>query len=56
MTIRFLLDSNILSEPYRPMPNARVLQQLDNYRDEVSVASVGHLRMDRLRVLPIAMT
>ncbi len=26
MTIRFLLDSNILSELHRPMPNVRVLQ------------------------------
>lgn len=40
MTIRFLLDSNILSELHRPMPNVRVLQKLDHYRNEVSVASL----------------
>jgi tRNA(fMet)-specific endonuclease VapC len=40
MTIRFLLDSNILSEPSRPMPNTQVLHQLDLHRSEVGVASV----------------
>jgi len=40
MTVRFLLDSNILSEPSRPMPNAQVLNQLDLYRSQVGVASV----------------
>lgn len=40
MTIRFLLDSNILSEPSRPMPNTQVLHQLNRHRFEVGVASV----------------
>ena len=40
MTVRFLLDSNILSEPSRPIPNAQVLHQLNLYRSEVGVASV----------------
>lgn len=29
MSARYLLDSNILSEPLRPSPNARVLARLD---------------------------
>lgn len=29
MSVRYLLDSNILSEPVRPSPNARVLARLD---------------------------
>ena len=40
MTVRFLLDSNILSDPSRPMPNAQVWRQLNLYRSEVGVASV----------------
>ena len=40
MTVKFLLDSNILSEPSRPIPNTKVLQQLDRHRKEIGVASV----------------
>ncbi len=40
MSLRFLLDTNILSEPARPIPNANVLHQLDIYKSEVAVASV----------------
>jgi tRNA(fMet)-specific endonuclease VapC len=40
MRIRFLLDSNILSEPRRPLPNAQVLEQLNQHREAVGVASV----------------
>lgn len=40
MIVRFLLDSNILSEPSRPMPNAQVLNQLNLHRSKVGVASV----------------
>jgi tRNA(fMet)-specific endonuclease VapC len=40
MTIRFLLDSNIISEPSRPIPNSQVLRQMDLHRGEIAVASV----------------
>lgn len=40
MTIRFLLDSNILSEPCRPAPNEKVLSKLTQHKAEVAVASV----------------
>lgn len=40
MTIRFLLDSNILSEPSRPVPNENVLSKLTQHKAEVGVASV----------------
>jgi tRNA(fMet)-specific endonuclease VapC len=40
MTVRFLLDSNILSEPSRPSPNVKVLNQLNLHRLEVGVASL----------------
>ena len=40
MSLRFLLDTNILSELARPIPNANVLHQLDIYKSEVAVSSV----------------
>jgi tRNA(fMet)-specific endonuclease VapC len=40
MSFQYLLDTNILSEPARPLPNARVLYKLDVYRSEVVVCSV----------------
>jgi len=40
MIVRFLLDSNIISEPSRPIPNTQVLDQLNRYRSEVAVASL----------------
>lgn len=43
MTVRFLLDSNIISEPSRPIPNTQVLDQLNRYRSEVAVASVASI-------------
>ena len=38
--IRFLLDTNALSEPVRPKPYARFLELLDAHRDECAIASV----------------
>ena len=40
MIVRFLLDSNILSEPSRPLPNIKVLNKLNLHRSEVGVASL----------------
>ena len=40
MTIKFLLDSNIISEPSRPQPNTNVLNKLSLYRGEVAVGSI----------------
>lgn len=40
MNLRFLLDTNILSEPLRPKPDAQVLQRLQAHQDEIAVASV----------------
>ncbi|MFN5515681.1 MAG: type II toxin-antitoxin system VapC family toxin [Cyanobacteriota bacterium] len=38
--IRFLLDTNILSEPCRPNPNQKVLSYLNQYRFEIGTSSV----------------
>ncbi|WP_414545320.1 type II toxin-antitoxin system VapC family toxin [Nostoc sp. CCY0012] len=40
MSLKFLLDTNILSEPARPIPNANVLHQIDIHKSEVAVSSV----------------
>jgi predicted nucleic acid-binding protein len=38
MTQRFLLDTNILSEPLRPQPNSDVLQKLRQHGQVISTA------------------
>ena len=40
MSLRYLLDTNILSEPVRKRPSLSVLKQLEHYREQVSTASV----------------
>ncbi|RCJ42469.1 twitching motility protein PilT [Nostoc minutum NIES-26] len=40
MSLKFLLDTNILSEPARPIPNTNVLHLLDIHKSEVAVSSV----------------
>ncbi|KYC39293.1 twitching motility protein PilT [Scytonema hofmannii PCC 7110] len=40
MSLRYLLDTNILSEPARPIPNTNVLHKLDIHKSEVVVSSV----------------
>lgn len=41
MTLKYLLDTNILSEPARPNPNTNVLRKLDIHKSEVVVSSVA---------------
>lgn len=38
--MKFLLDTNVVSEPLRPFPNARVLRNLRRYENEIAIASV----------------
>ena len=40
MTLRYLLDTNILAEPLRPQPNDRILYYLKLHQDEIAIASV----------------
>ncbi|MEC4818407.1 MAG: type II toxin-antitoxin system VapC family toxin [Scytonema sp. PMC 1069.18] len=40
MTIQFLLDSNIISEPMKQKPNAKVMAKLLHYAGEMSTATV----------------
>ncbi|WOD41906.1 type II toxin-antitoxin system VapC family toxin [Nodosilinea sp. E11] len=43
--VRFLLDTNILSEPLRPQPCSRVMQQLASQSKELSTAAVVYHEM-----------
>lgn len=43
--IRFLLDTNILSEPLRPQPNSTVMQRLNEYSEALGTASVVYHEM-----------
>jgi tRNA(fMet)-specific endonuclease VapC len=40
VSLRFLLDTNVLSEPTRPIPNTNVVKMLERYKEEVTTATV----------------
>ncbi len=40
MSWRFLLDTNIISEPLRPIPNTNVMEKLRQYEDEIVTTSI----------------
>lgn len=40
MTLRYLLDTNIISEPVRPIPNANVMAKLIEAKSTVAIASI----------------
>lgn len=37
---RYLLDTNVVSEPLRPAPNPRILERLRKHQDQLATASV----------------
>lgn len=52
--MRFLLDTNIVSEPLRPRPRASVLANLRRYEEEIAISSIvwHELRFDAARLAP----
>jgi tRNA(fMet)-specific endonuclease VapC len=40
VSVKYLLDTNVVSEPLRPAPNAKVLARLKRHQDELAIASV----------------
>ncbi|MEM9219143.1 MAG: hypothetical protein AAGD25_33015 [Cyanobacteria bacterium P01_F01_bin.150] len=38
--VKYLLDTNIISEPFRLQPNSAVVETLDTHGDESAIASV----------------
>lgn len=40
MTLAYLLDTNVISEPARPVPNQQVLDRIRQHQHEIAIASV----------------
>ncbi len=40
MSAKYLLDTNIVSEPLYPTPNAKVMARLKRHQDELAIATV----------------
>ena len=40
MTLKYLLDTNVLSEPLRPDPNPQILERLRQHEAEIAIASI----------------
>ncbi|WP_414529127.1 type II toxin-antitoxin system VapC family toxin [Nodularia chucula] len=40
MSLRFLLDTNVFSEPLRPIPNSNVMEMIRQYENEIATATV----------------
>ena len=40
MSARYLLDTNVLSEPLRPAPQLKVIERLRRHQDELATASI----------------
>ncbi|MEA5525686.1 type II toxin-antitoxin system VapC family toxin [Nodularia spumigena] len=40
MSLRFLLDTNVFSEPLRPIPNSNVMEMLRQHESEIATATV----------------
>jgi tRNA(fMet)-specific endonuclease VapC len=40
LSLKFLLDTSIVSEPLRPQPQAAVLEKLRRHEEEVAIASI----------------
>jgi tRNA(fMet)-specific endonuclease VapC len=51
MTLRYLLDTNIISEPVRPLPNANVMTRLVEAKSTVAIASIVWHQV-KLPILP----
>ena len=39
MTLRYLLDTNVVSEPLRPRPNSKLLARLQQHQAELAIAA-----------------
>jgi tRNA(fMet)-specific endonuclease VapC len=40
VSLRFLLDTNVFSEPLRPIPNSNVMEMLRQHESEIATATV----------------
>ena len=40
MSLKYLLDTNVISDLMRPVPNPRVVKKIDLYKEEIATASI----------------
>lgn len=40
MTLQYLLDTNVVSEPLRPRPRHEVMRRLQGYEDEIAIPAI----------------
>jgi tRNA(fMet)-specific endonuclease VapC len=40
VTLSYLLDTNIISEPLRPVPNPAILIHIERHQDEIAIAAI----------------
>jgi tRNA(fMet)-specific endonuclease VapC len=40
VTLAYLLDTNIISEPLRPVPNLTILESIKRHQDEIAIAAI----------------
>ena len=40
MSLKYLLDTNVVSEPLRPVTNQKILDRLQQHQNEIAIASV----------------
>ena len=40
MTLKYLLDTNIISEPLRPVLNSTILAYIERHQDEIAIAAI----------------
>lgn len=53
MSLRYLLDTNIVSEPLRAAPNAKILEKIEKFEAEIALpAPVWHEMVYGLELLP----
>jgi tRNA(fMet)-specific endonuclease VapC len=53
MSLRFLLDTNVVSQPVAPIPDPKILAKLQEHQEEIAIAAtVWHELVFGARVLP----
>jgi tRNA(fMet)-specific endonuclease VapC len=40
VSVKFLLDTNVVSEPLRPVPNQKILDRLQLHQTEIAIATI----------------
>jgi tRNA(fMet)-specific endonuclease VapC len=40
VTAKYLLDTNVISEPLRPAPHPKILQRLQKHQEQLAIASI----------------